>query len=360
MKIPFIEQIIYFFTKPSKFELFSLFSELSAYTSGSVPINQALAATANYQSNKHLQAALKDIERDLIRGSDISTAFYKQKIFDHSVAPSIKAGEMSAQLEKVFANLAENYWQQAEVQEKIDDALRTPKMGFIIMFFGCIAFAKFAIPKYEALYQKNNIELPTLITFFSRSVNFLTENIVLLLLATILLCKLYKHFTDRNPCVVDKILLKTPVFGQLYYTQLQQAFSQNLSVLVASGLDIKRATELIAQMVASPVMSRQLEKAAAAMSNGMDITKAFQSINTEKIIHPKTISFINSGENTSRLDQMLKQAAQVHEANLRLLAKKAESRLTIAALLPLVALILTFYYMSIMPATKLLTQMPGG
>ena len=96
MKIPFIEQIIYFFTKPSKFELFSLFSELSAYTSGSVPINQALAATANYQSNKHLQAALKDIERDLIRGSDISTAFYKQKIFDHSVAPSIKAGEMSA------------------------------------------------------------------------------------------------------------------------------------------------------------------------------------------------------------------------------------------------------------------------
>lgn len=352
-----MNKIKYFFLKPGYIDFHILFIQLSVFMEAGINIVTAIGDIASKQKNEFLKKALYNIEKSLLSGLELHQAFYKEAIFEKFVAPSIQAGQESAQLALIFKNLAVIYKQKGDLETSINRALLTPKIGLLLVIVSSIIFAKYLIPKYAQTFADNNIELPWLITLFGNSINFLTDNIFIFFLIGYFVIQLIVKFLDRNPLIVDKFLYKLPIYNELYYIQMQWLYEKNMGQLLYSGLDIKEALFHTSKIVPSAILKNTITETVKLLESGLTITEGMIRANKDNMLEPLTISLISAGQETGKIDFMYESAAKIHESKIKTILSTVEMKLTIISLIPLAIIIVAMYIISLMPATSYLNQL---
>ena len=352
-----MNKIKYFFLKPGYIDFHTLFIQLSVFVDAGIDIVTAINDIASKQKNKLIQEALLNIEKSLLGGLELHQAFFKEKIFEKFVSPSIQAGERSAQLALVFKNLAVIYKQKGELESSINRALLTPKIGFVITILSAVFFAKFLIPKYVQTFENNNMEIPMLLTLFGNSINFLTDNLFLIFVIGYFAFKAISKFLERNPLVVDKFLYKIPIYKELYYIEMQWLYEKNMGQMLYSGLDIKESLFQTSKIVPSVILRNALTDTVHLLESGLPITEGMIQANKNNVLEPLTISLISAGEKTGKLDLMYDSAAKIHESKIKTILSTIELKLTVISLIPLAILIIAMYAISLIPAVSYLKQL---
>jgi len=106
------------------------------------------------------------------------------------------------------------------------------------------------------------------------------------------------------------LLLKLPIMGDLIRKVAVARFSQNMSILLSSGVPILDGLAITAKTAGNKVVEKAIMNARVSISQGKTVA---EPLTESKIFPPMVCQMVAIGENTGALDAMLKKVADFYE-----------------------------------------------
>src|SRR5512139_632129 len=189
--------------------------QLATMIDAGLPLVQSLEILASQQDNKVFKGILREIREDVEGGSTFAGALKKHpNVFNDLYTNLVVAGEEGGILDNILNRLAA-YIEKAEaLKKKVKSALVYPATIVGVAVVVVMILMIFVIPVFETMFKSagQQLPMPTLITLTISKV--IKKYIFLFIPAFILFIYLFRKYyqTDRGRALIDRLLLKLPVF----------------------------------------------------------------------------------------------------------------------------------------------------
>ena len=302
------------FGKKVKQRAIAIFTrQLATMIDAGLPLVQSLEILSTQQEQKTFKTILREIREDVEGGSTFAGALKKHpSVFNDLYTNLVVAGEEGGILDNILTRLA-NYIEKAEaLKKKVKSALVYPSVIVGVAVIVVMILMIFVIPVFEQMFAGagQTLPLPTLIVVFISK--FVRKYVFIVIPALILLFYLGKkyHQTENGRAVIDRLLLKLPVFGDLFRKISVARFSRTLGTLVSSGVPILDGLNIVSKTAGNKTIETAILKARASIREGETIAEPLSRSN---IFPPMVIQMIAVGESTGALDSMLGKIAEFYE-----------------------------------------------
>src|SRR4030043_401051 len=245
------------------------------------------------------------------KGKEIKFSFPLKKhpaAFDDLYTNLVVAGEEGGILDNILLRLA-GYIEKAEaLKKKVKSAMVYPATIVGVAVIVVMILMIFVIPVFETMFKSAGqaLPLPTLIVLTISKL--IQKNVLILIPALILLFSLLRkyHQTENGRAVIDRLLLKLPVFGPLLKKIAVARFSRTLGTLISSGVPILDGLNIVSRASGNKTIETAILNARASIREGETIA---DPLNRSGIFPPMVIQMISVGESTGALDSMLSKIA---------------------------------------------------
>jgi general secretion pathway protein F len=286
--------------------------QLSTLLSSGVRLVDSLSALVDQVESIKLKQALSDIRARVNEGSSLADAMRQHpKIFNNLYTNMIRAGEASGALEAVLDRLSTFTENQNKLKGKIISAMAYPIFMIIMGIASVIIIMTVVMPKLIDLYSGLNQALPLPTRILIWCSNFMTSYwYILIALAGITGWMIFKYLrTDKGAYWLDSKLLNLPLFGPLFRMVAVARFANTLSTLLASGVKILPAMDIVKKVVDNRVLADVIENARENVSEGATIAEPLKK---SKQFPPLVTHMIAVGEKSGELEAMLEKVAQTY------------------------------------------------
>jgi type IV pilus assembly protein PilC len=116
--------------------------------------------------------------------------------------------------------------------------------------------------------------------------------------------------TPKGTYIIDGILLKLPVFGDLTQKSAVAKFARTLGTLLKSGVPILEALETVAKTAGNTRIEEIINGARVSIREGQGMTEPLKK---NGVFPPMIIQMVSVGEETGKIDDMLMRAANFYE-----------------------------------------------
>jgi type IV pilus assembly protein PilC len=116
--------------------------------------------------------------------------------------------------------------------------------------------------------------------------------------------------TESGRKVVDRALLKLPVFGDLLLKIATARFTRTLGTLVSSGVPILDGLMITAKASGNKVIEEAILKTRVSISEGKTIAEPLEQ---SQVFSGMVVQMIGVGESTGSLDAMLNKIADFYD-----------------------------------------------
>jgi len=283
--------------------------QLATMIDAGLPLVQSLEILSSQQDNKVFKNIIREIREDVESGSTFAGALKKHPVtFDELYTNLVVAGEEGGILDSILIRLANYIEKAAALKKKVKSALVYPSVIMIVAIGVVMILMLFVIPVFETMFKSagQSLPLPTLIVL---TISKLIQKYVIILIpALILLFYLLRkyHQTENGRAVIDRLLLKLPVFGLLLKKIAVARFSRTLGTLISSGVPILDGLNIVSRASGNRTIETAILNARASIREGETIA---DPLNRSGIFPPMVIQMISVGESTGALDSMLSKIA---------------------------------------------------
>jgi type IV pilus assembly protein PilC len=118
------------------------------------------------------------------------------------------------------------------------------------------------------------------------------------------------HRTYEGRFLVDLIVLKAPIFGQLIQNMILARFARTLSSLTASGLSIIKALKINADSIGNEVYKIEIMEIANKVKLGHTIG---ETLTGNKLFPSMLVNMIKVGEESAALGDVAERLAKFYE-----------------------------------------------
>jgi type IV pilus assembly protein PilC len=132
--------------------------------------------------------------------------------------------------------------------------------------------------------------------------------VVILVIIYIAFTRFYK--TEKGRWIVDSLVLKAPIFGDLMKKVAVAKFSRTLSTMMSSGVPILEGLAIVSKTSGNVVVENALLKTRQSISEGRSIAEPLAETG---IFPPMVVQMISVGEATGALDSMLSKIAAFYD-----------------------------------------------
>jgi type IV pilus assembly protein PilC len=287
--------------------------QLATMIDAGLPLVQSLEILSAQQEEKVFKNIIREIREDVEGGSTFAGALKKHPVtFNDLYTNLVVAGEEGGILDTILTRLA-NYIEKSEaLKKKVKSALIYPAtiVGVAVIVVAILMI--FVIPVFENLFKSSGqaLPLPTLIVVTLSKL--IKKYVVIFIPAMILLIYLFRKYyqTQNGKAVVDRLLLKIPVFGSLLRKVAVARFSRTLGTLVSSGVPILDGLIIVSRTSGNKTIETAILNARASIREGETIA---EPLARSGIFPPMVIQMISVGESTGALDSMLSKIADFYE-----------------------------------------------
>jgi type IV pilus assembly protein PilC len=302
------------FKKKVKQRAVAIFTrQLATMIDAGLPLVQSLEILSSQQEDKIFKNIIREIREDVEGGSTFAGALKKHPVtFNELYTNLVVAGEEGGILDTILTRLA-NYIEKSEaLKKKVKSALIYPAtiVGVAVIVVAILMI--FVIPVFENLFKSSGqaLPLPTLIVVTLSKL--IKKYVVILIPALVLLVFLFRKYyqTENGKVVVDRLLLKIPVFGSLLKKVAVARFSRTLGTLVSSGVPILDGLSIVSRTSGNKTIEAAILNARSSIREGETIA---EPLNRSGIFPPMVIQMISVGESTGALDSMLSKIADFYE-----------------------------------------------
>jgi type IV pilus assembly protein PilC len=289
--------------------------QLSTMVDSGLSVVRSLGILAAQVENPALAKVLNEVRLDLEHGSSLSAACAKHpKVFSHLYCTLIQAGEVGGNLDEVLANLASTIENQAQLNRTIKSAMTYPLVVFCVMLVIFTAMIVFIVPVFQNLFKSlgGKLPLPTLILI--KISNIVTSVWVLLLIAIVVgaFVGLRKWIaTEEGRRKWDKLILKPPVFGNLFHKVALARMSGTLASMIGSGVPILESLDICADTSGNRTVGDVLLEAKNGVREGRPLADPLRE--HEDVIPTLVVQMIEVGEQTGALDGMLRKVGEFYD-----------------------------------------------
>lgn len=286
--------------------------QLATLVASGIPLVESLTALVDQVENLKLKHALSEVRERVNEGSSLAEAMKAHpKIFSNLFINMIRAGEASGALDVVLNRLADFSENQTRLKSKITSTMAYPAIMLVIGLGALVIIFTFVIPKLVRLYEDlgQALPLPTqmLITFS----NILTTYWYIVLGAGFLLFLIVRAYlkTSKGKKRFHHFLLHMPVFGPIFRMVAIARFASTLSTLLASGVPILLAMDIVKNILNNVVLTEVIENVRRNVSEGDSIAEPLRK---SREFPPLVTHMIAIGEKTGEVESMLSKVAETY------------------------------------------------
>jgi len=280
-----------------------------------LPIVQCLDILQGQTDNKIFANVLRDVKSSVEQGATFSDSLRRHpKVFDHLYVNLVQAGEVGGILDTILNRLAVYIEKAMKLKRQVRGAMMYPAI-VIVVFFGVLSILLiFVIPGFEKMFKDFGAkdELPVLTQMVMAVSRGFVGNILWVFLGTIgLLTGLnYYYRTTSGKRRIHGLMLKAPVLGPVMRKIAVARFTRTLGTLLASGVPILDALEIVAKTAGNMVVEEAIFYARARISEGKNMA---QPLMETGVFPPMVVQMVGVGEQTGALDTMLNKIADFYE-----------------------------------------------
>ncbi len=287
--------------------------QLATMIDAGLPLVQSLEVLSSQQESKVFKDIIRTIREDVEGGATFAGALKKHPVtFNELYTNLVVAGEEGGILDTILTRLASYIEKSEALKKKVKSALIYPSTIVGVAVCVVIILMIFVIPVFETMFQSagQSLPLPTVIVLTMSKL--IKKYILMLVPAFILFLYLFKRYykTQNGRAVVDRLLLKLPVFGLLLKKIAVARFSRTLGTLVSSGVPILDGLGIVSRTSGNRSIETAILNARASIREGETIA---EPLNRSGIFPPMVIQMIAVGESTGALDSMLSKIAEFYE-----------------------------------------------
>lgn len=299
--------------KPKDVAVFT--RQLATMMRAGVPLLQSFDIVARGSSNPRLTKLLTDIRTDVETGTSLSSAFRKHPLyFDSLYCNLVEAGEAAGILDTLLDRLAIYQEKTLAIKAKIKSALIYPVAVLVVAFIVIVIIMMFVIPVFKEVFTSFGADLPAptlfvmamsdfFLAWWWAIFGFLGGGIYFFL-------ESWKR-SEKMQRTMDRLLLKTPIFGSLVNKAAVARWTRTLSTMFAAGVPLVEALDSVGGAAGNAVFRDATYQIQKDVSTGASLTS---SMETTGVFPNMVLQMSAIGEESGALDGMLGKAAEFYEA----------------------------------------------
>lgn len=287
-----------------------------------IPITQTLEILHEQTEHPRLREVSQVLRLDVQEGTSFSEALEKHpKVFPPLYCTIVAAGEKSGALPIAMDRLVYLIEHEAMVKNEVKSAIRYPLMVVAALVVAFIIMLGFVIPSFASFFEKADLVLPLPTRICLQLSAFLTQYGLYLLAAVVALGFLVRYLLRLPSAQLyrDTLLLKLPIIGPVLIKSAMTRFASVFAILQSSGILILEALDILSQSIGNAAISTQFMRLRESLKEGQGMSVPLRAA---RYFPPLLVSMVAIGEETGRLDEMLRTVAAHYDMELRHTIKK--------------------------------------
>ncbi|HEY2924513.1 MAG TPA: type II secretion system F family protein, partial [Candidatus Eisenbacteria bacterium] len=333
-RIPFLDK------KVTQRDLILFTRQLETMLDSGLPILSSLESLHAQTTHPRLKAAIDRVRSDVEQGSTLTEALRRQpECFPRIYVNLVFAGEEGGLLAQMLDRVATLLEYEAETEQRIRSATFYPTLIVSELVLAFLVLIKFVLPRFASLFRKFDAQLPLptrvligLSDFFERQWIPFLFFVVSAAAGAILWGR-----TARGRTTIDRIVITAPIFGPIFLMTIMSRFSRVLSALLASGIPIVQALDIVRGVVGNRIVEAEIDKMRDGVVAGMGLAEPLRG---SQVFPPLVVKMLAVGEETGAVDKMLLRVSRYYDQDVDYAVKNLSTAIEPVLLIVLGAAVL--------------------
>ncbi|MDO5146488.1 MAG: type II secretion system F family protein [Eubacteriales bacterium] len=282
-----------------------LCSQCAVILKSGMPVDECMLLVSRQIKDKKLKSMLTNSAEDIRRGVGIADSFQRNyKGLPTVFIETIRAGELSGNMEYAFEEMQHYYDKSHKTGQKIRQALSYPIFVLIVAIVVLIVVMMFVVPTMTATFRDLGGELPGITKMLIALSEFMRHYIWILAVvaSAIFLALRFALKTRRGRLLWGRIQLKLPVVGPIFLLSGSAQFASTMNTLLRSGMILGNALEIAARVLDNRAMRQDVSNMVEDVYSGQSFGDCLRRTTT----FPDTLKEMCSiGEETGELTSTL-------------------------------------------------------
>jgi type IV pilus assembly protein PilC len=281
-----------------------------------LPILNSLELLVKRQKNPQLRQLLENV-RDRVKGGEmLSDAFAAQGVVPKIYTTTLMAGEKSGNMDEVLTRYIGFQRLAMTFRKKLFVSLIYPTLLVTVVLIMVAFLFTYVVPKFADLFNSLDAKLPAITVFMlavgQNAQKYAPYLFVVLVLSGFVLWR-WKD-SDSGADRIDRVILSTPLLGDIRLKHQIASFSRMLSTLLQGGLPLVPAMETAGSSMSSRRILKGVMRAGVRVREGQGLAP---SLEEQKIFPELAVEMIEVGESTGALPAMLNSVAEFYEEDVQ-------------------------------------------
>jgi type IV pilus assembly protein PilC len=293
--------------------------QLGSLLRSGVPILTALNALAR-TAPPPLRRALGRTAESIREGKPFSKALAAHMPgVDRITIGLLGVGEANGSLDRMATYAAELKERSRKIREQILQAFSYPSVVMVAAMGVGAYMVRHVFPVVMKFIESGRraTELPLPTRMVIALDHFLTSYGVFVLLAPVMLFVLIVVLrrSAQSGEWVDRLALRLPLLGGAFQFHANAMWCSTLGALLASGLDVLAAVDLVRATMGNWLYASQFERVRAMLRGGASLSKSIESTELHRLT-PMAYTLVNVSEEGGHTDESLLEVARFSEDQL--------------------------------------------
>ncbi len=331
----------------SRREVANFTRQVAAMTRAGMRIGTIFQVLLRQKHSQEWGRVLQDLSAKIQEGMSLSAALgCHPDAFSQFYVSLVRAGETSGNLAPVLNRLSRFLENSNKLRRRVKSALVYPFVVLCVSAIVLFILLVYIVPVFKEMFLSFRTELPFLTKAVLSASDFVSGNLVAVLLALPLLgaAGWYLSRMSRLQLLTSKVLLSVPGLRSLLVKTELANFSRTMSTLLDGGVALNIALSQAAATVGNARLRIEFGSAGEVIRQGTPLNKAWSA---SKLIPPMVTEIIAVGEETGHLSEMFAAIADFYaeevEATLPAVTSLLEPLLIVIVGLLVAAILIAMY-----------------
>jgi type IV pilus assembly protein PilC len=277
--------------KITPFDIAMLTRQMATMMKAGVPLVQSFDIVADGLENKGLQELVISLRNDIASGTNFANALRKHpKHFDQLYCNLVESGEKAGALEAMLDRIATYLEKTENLKKKVKKAMTYPAAVIVVAIVVTAILLVKVVPQFESLFQGFGADLPVF---------------------TQMVIRLSVRRSQKFADLIDKLLLKLPIVGEILDKSAVAKFGRVLSTTFAAGVPLVDALDSVAGATGNAVYRDAVMNIKNEVASGTQLQAAMRRQDVFPIM---AVQLTAIGEESGNLDGMLAKVAEHYES----------------------------------------------
>jgi type IV pilus assembly protein PilC len=288
--------------------------QMATMVDAGLPLDKCLDLLGAQEPHPHFRKTILAVKTSVEGGLSFSESLQRHpRVFEQLYVNLVAAGELGGILDTIMNRLAEYLEKSAETTAKVKSAMKYPLTILAVAGLITAGLLWKVVPAFAATFKSmGKSRLPAITEMLVSVSNNFIAAMPFIIGGMIAIYVGYKMAmrVPRFHYARDWLLYHAPVIGNVLRKSAVARFTRTLGTLVAAGVPILDALEVVGKTAGNKVIERAIDYTRLRITEGKNVTAPLMET---QVFPTMVVQMIAVGEATGAMDVMLAKIADFYE-----------------------------------------------